>query len=77
MSRAREVTDVLSVLDNLGPAVRAVRVARGLSLRAVGRQSGESAATVMRVERGDDCNMSTARALLVWLGATPTEGDQA
>jgi transcriptional regulator with XRE-family HTH domain len=63
-----EVTDVLAVLDRLGPALLVTRTLRGLSLREVARQTGESASTVMRVENGQDCNLSTARALLAWIG---------
>ena len=68
-----ECTDVLTVLDGLGIAVKAVRVARGMSLREVARQSGESFSTIHRVESGSDFNVSTARSLLRWLGA-PTSG---
>ena len=70
----REITDVLTVLANLGLAVKAVRVARGLSLREVAKQTGLSASTVMRIEDGEDTVVTHAAILLVWLGATPTEG---
>lgn len=69
----REITDVLTVLANLGVAVKAVRVARGLSLRKVALETGLSASTVMRIEDGDDCVLSHAAILLVWLGATPED----
>ena len=62
--------DILAVLDSLGAAVKAVRVTRGLSQRELARQMGESYSTVSRVERGADMQLSTARSLLRWLGAT-------
>lgn len=69
----REITDVLTVLANLGIAVKAVRIARGLSLREVAKQTGLSASTVMRIEGGEDTVVTHATILLVWLGATTTE----
>lgn len=74
-----EVTDVLAVIDRLGPALLVRRTMLGLSLREVARQTGESASTVMRVEKGDDCNLSTARNLLAWIGSATVarvEGDE-
>jgi predicted transcriptional regulator len=65
-----ETVGVLAVIDGLPAAVKAVRVIRGQSLREVARLTGESASTVMRVEAGSDCNLTTARALIVWIGAT-------
>lgn len=79
MTPQSEVTDVLAVIDRLGPALLVRRTMLGLSLREVARQTGESASTVMRVEKGDDCNLSTARNLLAWIGSATVarvEGDE-
>lgn len=65
--------DVLRILDGLGTSLFTVRVMRGLSQREVARQAGESFSTVCRVEKGADCNLSTARALLAWIATNPTE----
>lgn len=50
-----DIVDVVYVLQNLGPALRAIRTARRLSLREVARQCGESFSTVARIEKGQNC----------------------
>ena len=61
------MVDVIDVLDNLGLSVKAVRLARGKSLREVAAKAGVSFSTVQRIESGEDCNLSNAIALLRWL----------
>ena len=65
-----QTADVLAALDGLGVALRVVRIMRGVSLRQVARDTGLSASTVMRIEQGDDCTVSNARAVLAWIKET-------
>lgn len=71
MTTRQETTDVLHVLDTIGVTLMAVRVLRGASQREVARQTGLSLSVVSRVEKGEDCTVSSARALLAWIGGTP------
>lgn len=60
--------DVLAVLDSLPQTLRAVRILRGLSLRETAKRAGVSFSTVTRAEQGADLELSSVRALLVWIG---------
>ena len=64
---ARRTSDVIDVLENLGLTVKAVRLARGKSLRQVAKEAGMASSTVTRIEAGEDCALSNAVALLRWL----------
>jgi transcriptional regulator with XRE-family HTH domain len=63
----RELGDVIS---NLPLLLREARRARGLSLRGAARELGMSFATVTRMEKGEDCALSNAVAVLRWLDHT-------
>lgn len=66
-----ELADVIAGLPLL---LREARRARGLSLRAAARELDMSQSTVMRMERGDDCALSNAVAVLKWLDQTGRKG---
>ena len=59
--------DVLHAIDHLSDTLRTVRALRRVSQREVARVTGVSFATVSRVEAGNDCTLSAARALLGWI----------
>lgn len=59
--------ELAGLLASLPLLLREARRHRRLSVRAAGEQIGCSAATVCRVEGGDDCSMSNATAVLRWL----------
>lgn len=58
---------MMEVLDNLPMLVREKRRRLGLSLRAAAKDIGMSATAVTRLERGDDCSLSTIKAMLAWV----------
>jgi hypothetical protein len=60
-----EVIDVLSALPE---TLRSVRLLRGKSLRQVADETGLSFSTVARIEKGEDCALSSAKRLLLWIG---------
>lgn len=66
--RAVLTSDVVLILTSLGTTLASVRKIRGMSLREVGRATGLSFSTVTRVEQGEDCAVSSAIALLEWIG---------
>jgi transcriptional regulator with XRE-family HTH domain len=66
-----EPTDVLAVIDNLPTTLHTVRMLRGASLRQVARDCGVSFSTITRIEHGEDCNLSHARAVLAWISDRP------
>lgn len=59
--------EMLDVLEHLPLILRETRRQRGVSLRACARQAGTGFTTVSRVESGEDCNLSSAMALLRWI----------
>jgi hypothetical protein len=59
-----------------GQRIRLEREARGLSLRAAAEEIGISFNTLLRIERGNDCRDSNARAVRRWLDDEP-RGEQA
>lgn len=63
-------TELAEVLDRLPMILREARRQRRLSTRAAGRQVGVSGVTILRVEAGEDCTLSTAVAFLRWLDRT-------
>ena len=64
----REIADVIG---NLPLLLREARRARGLSLRATAKELRISFSTVDRIERGEDCALSNAVAVMRWLDQTP------
>ena len=66
----REMADVIASLPLL---LREARRARGLSLRATAKELRISFSTVDRIERGEDCALSNAVAVLRWLDQTRTD----
>ncbi len=63
-----ELADLLTSLPLL---LREARRARQASMRTVAEQIGVSAGTVCRIEAGEDSSLSSAVAVLRWLGARP------
>ena len=61
-------SDLVAILRSLGTTLLSVRTARGLSLREVSRATGVSFSTITRIEHGEDCNLSSAIAVIEWLG---------
>ncbi len=64
-----ELAGVIAALPLL---LREARRAQGLSMRAAAAQLGMSFSTVDRIERGEDCVLSNAVAVLRWLDQTGT-----
>jgi len=62
--------ELADVLGNLPLLLREARRARGLSLRAAAAQLGIGFTTVSRMESGEDCALSSAMAVLRWLGTS-------
>lgn len=67
-------TELADVMANLGMLTREARRARGLSLRAAGDQIGCSTGPLIRIENGEDVNLSNAMAILRWLDQTDLGG---
>ncbi|PKQ24248.1 MAG: hypothetical protein CVT65_03775 [Actinobacteria bacterium HGW-Actinobacteria-5] len=63
---ADSFASVIETLESLPATVRAIRRARGVSLRRVASESGVSFSTVTRIESGEDATVSSALALLRW-----------
>lgn len=63
-------SELADVLANLPVLVRENRRRRGLSLRAAAQEAGVSFSTIARTESGDDCALSSAIALINWLGVS-------
>lgn len=59
----------LTVLAALPELLRETRRALGLSLRAAGDQAGCGFNTLSRVERGMDCTLFNAAAILRWIAS--------
>lgn len=59
--------DLVQIIDELPTLLRLMRQARGLALRDVAVQSGVSFNALSRIERGQTCDVSTLRLLLIWL----------
>ncbi len=66
--------DLAAVLSILPLLLREARRTRRLSVRAAGAQIGCAPATVSRLERGDDCSLANAIAVLRWLDTPPAAG---
>lgn len=66
-SRPPSFAEVAATLVDLPVALRIVRQSRQLTLRDVEAQSGVSFNALSRLERGRDCSLSNARAVLLWL----------
>lgn len=66
-------SSVIQVLEGLPTALRVTRLARGCSLRKVARELDVSFSTIYRIEAGEDCNLSSAIAVLRWIAK---QGDQ-
>lgn len=60
--------EICDILGHLPVLLREARRARQVSQREAGRQLGLSFATVSRIESGEDCALSSATAVLAWLG---------
>jgi helix-turn-helix protein len=61
--------ELAGILTSLPMLVRETRRQRRLSLRAATELVGCSAATLHRIEAGEDCALSNAAAVLRWLHA--------
>ncbi len=59
---------VASLVADLGTQAKQRRQAEGLSLRAAAEQIGIGFNTLRRFEKGQDCSLTNAIALLRWLG---------
>jgi transcriptional regulator with XRE-family HTH domain len=59
--------ELAGVIARLPLLLREARRARGLSLRATAKELGVSFSTVSRLEEGNDCALSNAVAVLIWL----------
>ena len=59
---------VMVTMDQLGAELRRHRKSRDLSLRDVEGETGISAATLSRVERGSTPDIEVVRKLAAWLG---------
>lgn len=59
--------DARLLLDNLPLLIREARRRRGLSMRGVGREIGESFATVSRAEAGRNLQLCSALSLLAFV----------
>lgn len=68
---AESFTAVIDTLESLPATIKAIRRARGASLRKVASESGVSFSTVTRIENGEDANVSSVLSLLRW-AITPT-----
>lgn len=75
MSTGQQTTyrDLAQVIEALPLLIREARRARGLSVRAAATQIGCSFSTVVRFENGEDCMLSNARMMLVWLDERPIQ----
>jgi transcriptional regulator with XRE-family HTH domain len=73
----RNFTEVAEVIEELGPAVKAVRRSRGLSIREVGRQTGVAYNTIARVEAGHAVFSASIIKILRWLDEPGQTGDAA
>ncbi len=62
------IAGIADFLDDLPSLLRAARKIHGASLRQVARETGVSFSTVSRAEAGEDLALSTACALLRWIG---------
>lgn len=62
------MSDTLRLLTDLAPAVRALRLAQGLSISDLARRTGRSRDTLHRLERGEDVSVSTLLGVLAALG---------
>lgn len=65
---------VAITLDQLGAELRRIRGERGRSLRQVEEETGISAATLSRVERGSQPELAVVNKLAPWLGLTVATG---
>lgn len=63
--------ELAEVVDNLPILLREARRDRGLSMRAAAREISIALSTVDRIERGEDCTLSSAVAVLRWLDTAP------
>lgn len=59
--------ELAQVIDRLPMLVREARRARGVSIRAAGRQMGLSFSTVSRFENGEGVTLNNAVLVLRWL----------
>ncbi|TMR11043.1 helix-turn-helix transcriptional regulator [Nonomuraea turkmeniaca] len=67
MTATPPVHDALEVLAAMPELLREARRARGLSLRAAADEAGCNFNTLSRVERGIDCSLFNAVAILRWV----------
>lgn len=63
--------EIVAVLDGLSLILRETRRQRRLSVRAAAVEIGCSFSTVSRIEGGQDCALSNAAAVLLWVGRGP------
>jgi DNA-binding XRE family transcriptional regulator len=60
-------SELAYVLDRLPLLLREARRSRRLPMRVAAQEVGLSPATLCRIEAGEDCELSSALALLRWL----------
>jgi ribosome-binding protein aMBF1 (putative translation factor) len=65
--------ELAEVIGSLPLLLREARRQRRLSIRAAGREMGIAFSTVDRIERGEDCALSNAMAVLRWLDQRPSD----
>lgn len=62
------MTDTLRFADELGPVLRARRLALGLSKKALAQRAGKVREVIYRIESGEDVTLSSLMAVLNALG---------
>lgn len=75
-SRSPSFAAVAGALGDLPAALRIMRQSRRLSLREVADQCGVSFNALSRLERGGDCSLDNAKAILLWLDTSPTATEE-
>lgn len=67
MVAAPKYTGAITALEHLPSTLREMRRVRGLSLRAVARETGLDHSTITHIEQGRDCRLTHALVVMRWL----------
>ncbi len=62
------MTDIIRLLDELGPLLRARRLEFGLSKKELAQRAGKVREVIYRLKRGEDVTLSSLMAVLGALG---------